>query len=148
MADYLGGELDDARCSAFDACLAEDPELAREVADLRKAIDALRALEEPDTVRSAPAVESAGHRLRLGMALRYAAVILMAFGAGYLTRNAFEPSVPVETPGLVRPAPAENKAAEPASGLETRMAKAYASQPDRSGLARALLALACAGNEP
>ena len=75
--------------------------------------------------------------------MRYAAIIVLAFGAGYLTNNVTTGPNEGGLPGIERPV--QN---EPPRDWETRVAVAYAKQPGRSGLARSLVAMTRATREP
>ncbi len=143
LADYLGGELDDVRRREFEAHLAGDPDLAAEVDGLRRALAAMRAL---DASAATPTLTNTSPRTKLPRALtllRYAAIIVFAFGAGYLTRHLAKGHLDQVRSGVVQP-----RAQEPAENWETRVAVAYARQAGRSGLARSLVALAQATREP
>ena len=102
-----------------------------------------RPLEEPATavVRETPRVKV--RRAVLPMLLRYAAVVAFAFAAGYLTHGL---SGPPTRPGSYRIF--QSDPTDSADNWETRVALAYTKQPDRSGLARSLVALARAMREP
>ncbi len=141
LADYLGGELDDARRRRFENYLAGDPELAAEVESLRGALAALRALDAPYAAEK----QAGSSRSPIPILLRYAAVIIFAFGAGYLARNVTSGPSDSAPPGIVQPTP---KARDAAKVWGTRVVTAYARQPGRSGLARALIALSRATREP
>ena len=141
LADYLGDELDDAQRHEFEAYLAGDAELTAEVEDLRRALATLRTLDEPAAGETAPWRSARSPRLLI--LLRYAAVIALAFGAGYLTSGRFGLPTSALTPTVVQP---------PAGGAtdawEKRVAVAYANESGRSGLARSLVALAHATRHP
>ena len=151
LADYLGGELSESQRRQFEAYLAGDPGLAAKVEGLRRALAAMRSLDEPaaaakghDTRASAPADNHAAWRHKWTSALmRYAAIIVLAFGAGYLTNNVTTGPNESGLPAIVRPV--QNEAPR---DWETRVAVAYAKQPGRSGLARSLVALTHATREP
>ena len=136
LADYLGDELSPDQRRGFEAQLAHDPELAAEVENLGGALAALGSLELPAPVE--PVVRMPAHAF-----LRYAAVVLLAFGAGYWANAAVSGSGATPRSGEVRVV--ERSAAR---DFEMRMAAAYSSQPGRSGLARSLVALARASKRP
>jgi len=161
LADYLGGELDESQKQQFEAYLTGDPALAAEVDSLRRTLAAMRAIDEPVTApvpwdgtpparTDDPRASGADDRTvwkhgRMAVLLRYAAIIVFAFGAGFLA-NAGARGPGVTTPSsVVEPAP---KNQDRARQWETRIAVAYAKQPGRSGLARSLVALARAAREP
>ena len=145
LADYLGGELDDAPRQRFENYLAGDAELAAEVESLRGALAAMRALDMPGAAPAMPEKRADFSRSAARTVLRYAAVIIFAFGAGYVTRNAASGPPDGIPSAIVQPGP---KARDAAKSWETRVAIAYARQPGRSGLARALIALSHATREP
>ena len=143
LVDYLGGEMDRSQRERFEEHLTNDPALAAEVEGLRRALAAMRSLDDP---AAGPAVREAAPRPRHGWTsalMRYAAIIVLAFGAGYLANSATTGPNEGGLPGIVRPV--QNEAPR---DWETRVAIAYAQQPGRSGLARSLVALACATREP
>lgn len=107
LADYLAGELDEAQAAAFRAELEASEQRRKLATELQAAAAALEAnvlsheqaeqrtasLElEGATARARSASERSarggGRRhQRLRVALRYAAVIVLAFGAGFLARG-------------------------------------------------------------
>lgn len=96
LADYLGGELDEPQRSDFDAHVAECAPCREYVHGLRESVAAVEALRLPQAValtRAAaiPVPSVARHpRVFLAAILRYAAVILTAFAAGYFSRGSAE----------------------------------------------------------
>ncbi|MFH0983583.1 MAG: hypothetical protein V2A79_18870 [Planctomycetota bacterium] len=145
LVDYLGGELDRAQTERFEAYLVSDPALAAEVEGLRRTLAAMRSLDEPAGARSAQHAVPATRRRGLPVLLRYAALIVFAFGGGYLTHEVTSGAGDGAQPAMVRPG---RDGAGAASEWETRMAVAYVDQPGRSGLARSLIALARATSRP
>ena len=159
LADYLGGELDEAQARQFEAHLTENPALAAEVDSLRGTLAAMRALDEPaatpaprdaaplvktDEPPALPRVDNRAPWRRMSGVLRYAAVVVFAFGAGYLA-NAVNRGPDTSTPArVVEPAP---EAPDGAGLWEARVRVAYAEQHGRSGLARSLIALSRAARE-
>ncbi len=135
LADALGGELDPSQRERFDQLLADDPRLADEFRDLQRALVAFRSLNDPVSIgerASAPSSRAVGAHWRAGM--RYAAVIGMAFVAGFALR-ALMPAgskVPPVTP----------PAAESPAAWERRFANDYLLHPSESSLARSLVAIA------
>lgn len=133
LADYLGDELDDTRKRRFEAHLTDDPELAAEVDAMRRTMSALRSLDMPMT----PTVAPTASRSPISTLLRYAAIVVFAFGAGYLTHNVTTGPVNDSAPTIVRPG-----SKTPPDDWETRVAMAYAKAHGHSSLARSLVALA------
>lgn len=142
LADYLGDELEPEQKRHFEAYLTADHELAAEVDALRGTLAALRSLDVPSAMGVAPD----GRRLagrRGAAALRYAAVFVFAFGAGYLAN-----SLASGGPQSPSPAPSESWSERDFGEWESRVAAAYARHAGQSGLARSLVALAEVGQEP
>ena len=135
LADALGGELDPSRRERFDQLLAQDPRLADEFGALQRALVAIRSLDDPVSIgerASAPSRRAVAVSWRAGM--RYAAVIGVAFVAGFAVR-ALMPAgskVPPVTP----------PAAESQAAWEQRFADVYLLHPSESSLARSLVAVA------
>ncbi len=135
LADALGGELDPSQRERFDQLLADDPRLAEEFRDLQRAVAAIRSLDDPAGIgerASAPSRRALAVPWRAGM--RYAAVIGVAFVAGFAVR-ALMPAgskVPPVTP----------PAAESPAAWEQRFADVYLLHPSESSLARSLVAVA------
>lgn len=103
LADYLAGELDEQQAAAFRAELkanAERRKLADELQAAAAALEAnvlsddearrrtedLQLSVAPSRKRPRPVERTAGHQ-RLFAVLRYAAIIVLAFGAGFLARG-------------------------------------------------------------
>ncbi|MCK4659639.1 MAG: zf-HC2 domain-containing protein [Phycisphaerae bacterium] len=142
LADYLGDELDESQRRQFEAHLADDAELAAEVESLRRTLAAMHALDESVSVPEISGGLMGRPRRRTFAFLRYAAVILMAFGAGYFTNSLSMGRQANSIAGIVEPG---SKGVSDNWG--TRVAIAYANQPSRSGLARSLVALAHVGRD-
>ena len=83
LAEYLGDELNPEDRRHFEEYLNTDREFAAEVASLRCTRSLKVPVDGPTT--AAPAV--AARRPWWGPALRYAAVILLAFTTGFLVRG-------------------------------------------------------------
>ncbi len=135
LADALGGELDPSQRGRFDQLLAEDPRLADEFGALQRALVALRSLNDPVSIReraSAPSSRAVAVHWRAGM--RYAAVIGMAFVAGFAVRAMM--------PGGSKVPPVTPPAAESPAAWEQRFADVYLLHPSESSLARSLVAVA------
>ena len=114
LADYLAGELDEQRAAELRAELEANAERRKLAHELQAAAAALEA----NTIRPEEAerrtgglalagVASAGaaresrrplRRTRLQSALRYAAVIVLAFGAGFVVRGWRLESTPIARP--------------------------------------------------
>ena len=100
LADYVAGELDSENAAELRAELARDPRrraLAKELQAAAAALEAdLPSLEEAEqrtATLTLPAVgRAASTKPRwLHALLRYAAVIALAFGAGFLARDWQQP---------------------------------------------------------
>jgi anti-sigma factor RsiW len=139
LADYLGGELDEQQRATVEQRLAGDPALAQEVASLRGALDALRALDEPSATPAALAEVPAATGHRPAAVLRYAAAILIAFAIGYVVRDR-RPGAPVEPP--LAGASGGSTTAVVNGGWRQDAAEAYVRYSREPGLARSLMALA------
>ena len=74
---------------------------------------------------------------------RYVAIIVLAFGAGYLTNNVATGPKEGGSAEIAQPVPTDTS-----MDWETRVAVAYTKKPGRSGLARFLVALTGATREP
>lgn len=90
LADYLGNELDDAERRRFEEFLDANPQARAEVEALRRTLADVRCLEEETESRVA---EWSGSResCRAGWfttALRYAAVLAVGMGVGWLLKPA------------------------------------------------------------
>lgn len=141
LADYLSGELDERQSADFERRLAEDPRLDREARELRAAAAAVGMhavdLDEAEArTRGATLPRGLAPAPRSGRwisALRYAAVILIAFGAGFWLR------------GRAAPLRAQHAPA-PRPSIETQLIEQYAragrENPNSSSFSRALLAVA------
>jgi len=153
LADYLGGELDEQQAAALRAELEADPQRRRLACELHTAAAALETgLLSPeeaerrtaslacpaDAARGAASATGRGRRWaagRPGVILRYAAVIVAAFGLGYLARGWREAERSV--PALPAVRTAEVNDAYVAGFM--RATKAF---PESSTFSRALLMLA------
>ena len=154
LADYIAGELDQRQAAAFRAELEADPErrkLANELQAVAAALEANLLSEEEAEQRTASLqLEAAGvirapsagepaarygppRRLPLRSALRYAAVIALAFGAGFIVRGWQS-----ESPAMTSPPPpmAINER------YVASFAQATQSYPRSSTFTRSLLVLA------
>ena len=135
LADALGGELDPSQRERFDQLLADDPRLAEEFRDLQRAVAAIRSLDDPASIgeRSpAPSRRALAVPWRAGM--RYAAVIGLAFVAGFAVR--------AQMPADSEAPPVAPWAAESPAAWEQRFADVYLFHPSESSLARLLVAVA------
>jgi anti-sigma factor RsiW len=155
LADYLAGELDEQQAAAFRAELEANEERHKLAQELQAAAAALEAnvLSDQEAQRRSESLtlqdiqkraaevpkewsrpnRSRYHRLKA--VLRYAAVIVLAFGAGFVARgwrsDAWEPSPP---PVVSSPSIHERYVAD-----YQRVAQAF---PQSSSFARSLLVLA------
>ena len=143
LADYLGGELDPRKKAEFEQALRNDPELATEVASLQSALLALKSLDDGE----AAARVVHGHEQavttssRGASALRYAAMIGLAFVVGYVLRG----MEAQPTPPPIERSEAGNQVDGQLDSREdfpARLARNYLDQPGRSGFGRSLIAYA------
>lgn len=139
LADYLGDELSPQDRQRFEEYLDADREFAAEVASLRCALDEMRSLNVPGEDAFAVPPRAAARRSWSMVLLRYAAVILLAFTAGFLARGWFSERV-----GPSEPSPAIADLGQPQHPAEWQMrfASAYIQNANKSGLARSLVSLA------
>jgi hypothetical protein len=172
MAGYLGDELNEGDRARFEAMMADDADLASEVAALRNTIETMRALDSPGSAPApAPGIGHApgtGHaapkagvtpspslarplRVWSAAVLRYAAVIGLAFVIGYVTggqgdRGPGDASRPSAGPSPVSGAGSAPAAARPGTDeWLQRAAEVYVNRPGGSSFARSLVAIASAG---
>ncbi len=168
LPDYLAGELSESQELRLRAFLEAHPAERFRVEELRAAQQAVRQTapsptEAEDRVvglpslaslagpREAglPATRTAAGRFRfVPAALRYAAVVLLAFAGGYITRG-WRPAEPAETPAQpeiarVAPAPAAGVLLPDALSphLAERLERAIRAYPQGQTLTWALLSLA------
>jgi anti-sigma factor RsiW len=139
LADYLGDELSPEDRRRFEEYLDTDREFAAEVASLRCALDEMRSLKVPGEEAFAMSPRAAGRRSWPVPVLRYAAVILLAFAAGFLARgwSGGEVGPSVSPPGVT-----DFGQGRPSPGWRMRFANAYVENANKSGLARSLVSLA------
>ena len=143
LADYLGGELDSRKKAEFEQAMRNDPELATEVASLQSALHALRSLDDgEETAREAQGHEQAVTTSSRGAsALRYAAMIGLAFVVGYVLRG----MEAQPTPPPIERSEAGNQVDGQLDSREdfpARLARNYLDQSGRSGFGRSLIAYA------
>jgi anti-sigma-K factor RskA len=156
LADYVAGELDEQQAAAFRAELESDAQRRQIAQQLQAAAAALEAnvpsdedaqsrtellnLQDIATRGAGGAPEQISPPIRfryyrLRAVLRYAAVIVLAFGAGFVARgwrsDVQEPSTP---PVVITPTVNEGYAAS-----YRRVAQAF---PQSSSFSRSLLVLA------
>ena len=157
LADYIAGELDEQQAAAFRAELESNEQRRRLAHELQAAAAALEAnllsdeearrrteslkLEDVEVRGAGGGPEQASHPVRLKYrrlkaVLRYAAVIVLAFGAGFAVRgwrsDTPEPSPP---PPVVNLTLVNDRYAE----QYRRVAQAF---PESSSFTRSLLMLA------
>jgi anti-sigma factor RsiW len=172
LAGYLGDELNEADRARFEAMMADDADLAAEAAALRRTIEAMRALDaaapgmgDAPLLGHAPGIGPAPPKagvtpatplarpLRVwgGAVIRYAAVIGLAFAAGYVMRGGETPPAltgsstarPIDDAGGEAPLPAERAAGQ----WLRRAGEVYLNRPGGSSFARSLVAIAEAGED-
>ena len=139
LADYLGDELQPEERRRFEEYAATDPSFAAEVESLRETLRAMRSLDESAGEASSGTTHGSARMAwaRAPALLRYAAIILLAFSAGYLVPDRSETPRDVSTATDVQP-----KRATDQTEWQMRLAMAYSNSSSRSGLARSLVALA------
>jgi len=139
MADYLGGELSEEKVARFEAALTRHPDLEKEIGELKGTLGLIRSMTGPES-----SVESSeGGRRHWPWALcRYAAVLILAFTAGYFCRgeSGSERGGPSPRSDLaaVSTTPSGGSEHEP---WELAFAQAYSSHASSSRLARSFVAL-------
>lgn len=154
LADYLAGELGTDERAAFETLIAADPQRARLVQELRAVEATLRAglpaydaaerearaaASAADVDRTRPAV-----RRSVGLiAARYAAVIVLAFGAGFMARGWHNAGAAAAEPRVAAPGTPERAQVR---SLEEQLGRNYIAianeRPKASSLGRTLLAAA------
>ncbi|UCG32698.1 MAG: hypothetical protein JSU68_13655 [Phycisphaerales bacterium] len=139
LAEYLGDELSPEDRRRFEEYLDTDREFAAEVASLRCTLDDMRSLKVPGEGAFAVPPRAAERRSWPVPVLRYAAVILLAFAAGFLARG--WSGGEVGSSGAP-PAIADFRPEQPPAGWQMRFATAYVKNTSKSGLARSLVSLA------
>lgn len=150
LADALGNELAAEDRPDFEAHRATCERCRREYESTRSAIERMRDLTGPaavdvrregDRLVIAPGTPATTSPRRVPIVFRYAAAVLIAFAAGYLSRGASS-TVRPETPRVQRPAEEPLPAAASRKpSLRLALADAYAKHRDRSELAGCLSAL-------
>lgn len=136
LADWLGDELSPDDRTAFERELAANPLRRAEAQRLREAQDLVRALARPQPQLRQP--HPAMLRV-VAAALRYAAVIALAFAGGYMARGPDAPATQPAAPRVVEQPPAR---APGDSRLADRYAAALRKFPDSPTLSHSLLMLA------
>ena len=148
LADYLGDELDPRKRAEFEREMQDDPVLATEVASLQSALLDLRSLDdEEETARAAQSPVQTVTTMRRGAyALRYAAMIGLAFFIGYVMRGmeAQPTPIPIENSEAGTQVEGQLDAQE---DFPTRFARNYLDQPGRSGFSRSLIAYSRTGRQ-
>ncbi len=150
LAEALGHELDPADQAAIEVHLSECGRCRQEYDASCAALDRVRDLPAPPRV----SIYREGPRLVIGPAhspakrarrttaalLRYAAVILLAFAAGYAYRSPARPQAPT-TPAhhAANDGPHPDGPRRPT--LRTALAAAHSSGPNRSDLAKCMSSL-------
>lgn len=141
MAEALGGELAESDRARFEGHLAFCEACRDEYGSMASAVDRMRSL--PGSSRVSASIEceafSGGmvlaRRSRMGVFYRYAASVLLAFGAGYVFRG---------ESGIASPSGAP-VASQPARGggvtLGTALVSAHQKRPGGSGLSAAMTAM-------
>ena len=149
LPDALGGELSESEQAAFEGHLAACATCRSEHKSLTGAVGRMRSLPEPaalsvrrvgDGLLLTPSTSASISALRWTRSsrgfLRYAAVILLAFVAGYSTS-----SVNSVTPNVTHSPVAVSPGGNPANNLQTAVAMQFSRNPARSDLAKGLLAM-------
>jgi anti-sigma factor RsiW len=158
LAGYLGGELTAEDRARFESMMADDPALAADVAGLRRTIQAMRSLDAPGSGRAPGSADGAAPtsvmrplRMWWGAVVRYAAVIGLAFAAGYFMRGGAGPEAQTGIPAARPDERADSDIALPvrpeAGEWLQRAAEVYVNHPGGSSFARSLVAIAEAGED-
>jgi anti-sigma factor RsiW len=155
LADYLAGELDEQQAAVFRAELESNEQRRKRAQEFQAAAAALEAnlLSDEEARRrteslslrdiaergagGAPELSSRPTRFgyhRLKAVLRYAAVIVLAFGAGFVVRG-WRSDAPELSPPIATAAPVNERYVDD----YLRVTQAF---PDSSGFSRSLLMLA------
>jgi len=168
IADYLAGEMSEPQAAEFRRRLEQDPALARRVRELQAAAAALdaglpdeveadRSTQELTLVAPTPLRRTRSRRdggrnalvWSLRASLRYAAAILLAFGAGFYARGwspAGAPPGGAQAGGEVASGVIPSIAAlAPPEIRPERLAQVSRDFPGTSSFSRALLLLARPG---
>jgi hypothetical protein len=136
LADYLGDEMTGEERRRFEATVSRGPRLEQEVASLQRTLDVLRALDMPLALPSAAPASATQRRSILRAGFRSAALVAIAFGAGYLARSAERPAAaPAEPAATVSRPPRVSPSAQ-------RFAEVWSANAGESDVVRALLAAA------
>jgi len=141
LADALGGELSGVDRARFDGHVAMCETCRAEYESLVGAVGELRSLPAGDSVSTAVARHAGSRRaapapLRMGAVYRYAASVLIAFGAGYVMRGA-----PATSAESVKQAAPTRMATSKQRTLETVIASAYREKPAGMSLSTAMSAI-------
>ncbi len=143
LADYLGGELDPRKRADFEQEMQDNPELTMEVASLQGALRDLRSLDDGEvTARAAQSPEQTVTTMRRGAyALRYAAMIGLAFFIGYVMRGMEAQPTPLPPPvGSSEAGTQVEGRLDAQEDFGTRFARNFLDQPGRSGFGRSPIA--------
>ncbi len=150
LADHLGGELPPAERPAFEAHLAQCADCRAAASELEAAQRQLRALDLSQAAAqthawriglpSQPARQTPGWTRMALTGLRYAALVLVAFGLGYWAGAVREPAQPDGDARNAIAAPAAARAAAPS--LLSNYQRAAIEFPGTSSLGLALLSVA------
>jgi hypothetical protein len=145
LPDYLAGELDAATRTTFEMSMGSHPELVAEVRSLSHAVSALRSIDEGDSRVLRSASRSSTARF-VFTAIRYAAVIAVAFTVGFVLRGQTSSSSgPARTPAFAGIDPANRT--NPRTAFEQRLVEGYArGSGSGTNLGRSLIALAHAAD--
>ena len=151
LAEALGDELPPTMQTEFDTHVASCANCRREYESMRDTMSTLRQLPPAPEVSIRRLDDSLvfgrstdlrrSPRLRPGVLLRYAAVILLAFLAGFATRRGPEiaPGGPHVKEG--NSAPAQPALADEEDTFRTAMASAHRQNPSSARLTKLLVAL-------
>ena len=145
LPEYLAGELDAAMRATLEASLVHHPDLAAEARSLSHAISVLRSFDESDSRVLRATSRSSAARFTF-TALRYAAVIAVAFTAGFVLRGQTSSLPdPVQSPAFADIDSANRTV--PHTAIEQRLVEGYARGSGAgTNLGRSLIALAHAAD--
>lgn len=135
LADFLGGEMSAEQRASFEASLRGCPADADRVRSLSSLAEEIRGLAPARPESVAPAL-----RLRRAAALRYAAVIVVAFVSGYVFRAGTVVPGSRAEPAVISDASTASLRT-PSESLTERFVRVAATKPGASTLSQGLLAI-------
>jgi anti-sigma factor RsiW len=148
MADALGGELTGQDLARFESHLSECQACRTEYQSMSATVAAMRTIPGPEskTARPLPLLKTSGRRdrplwMRSLAVLRYAAIIAIAFVAGYAARGVSQaPPPPGGAPDRIVTT-LGNYGSSGARSFEAALSGVYRNRPSGSDLAKCMNAL-------